>query len=66
MEHKFPRAWQEHGALLYDTRKEEGKVRIFASMPKNIVGLDILKDWIVELEDAYNKLHKETFEGETR
>jgi hypothetical protein len=47
--------------LLYDTKKEEGRVRTFAALPKDVVGLDILQDWIVELQDEYTKLHKEVF-----
>lgn len=61
MSHTFPKSWLEHGALFYDTNKEEGKVRIFASLPKNVVGLDILQDWIVELQDEYDRLNKEVF-----
>lgn len=56
-----PKTWQVHGVLFYDNKKEEGRLRLRSSMPKDVVGLDILQDWIVELQDAYDKLHKETF-----
>jgi hypothetical protein len=61
MECKFPKSWIPHAMLLYDTKKEEGRVRTFAALPKDVVGLDILQDWIVELQDEYTKLHKEVF-----
>ena len=50
-----------HGILTYDTKKEEGKVRLRPNVPRNIIGLDLLSDWIVELHNEYKQLEKEMF-----
>ena len=57
--YRHPMSWQVHGVLIYDTNKEEGRLLLRSSLPKSVVGLDILQDWIVELQDAYDKLNKE-------
>ena len=62
----FPEKYLIHGALFYDTRKEEGQVRGLSGLPRNVVGLDILQDWIVDLQDTYDKLHKEVFPKENQ
>jgi hypothetical protein len=41
--------------------KEEGQVRLLPNLPKDVVGLDILQDWIADLQDEYDKLRKEVF-----
>lgn len=42
------------GKLTYDENKEEGKVKInWETMPGNVVGLDILSDWIADLTKIY-------------
>lgn len=63
---KFPEKYLLHGALFYDTKKEEGYVSNLLRLPKNVVGLDILQDWIVDLQDTYDKLHKEVFPKENQ
>lgn len=50
-----------HGVLTYDMSPEEGKVRLLPNVPRNIVGLDMLSDWIVELHNEYKQLEKEIF-----
>ena len=50
-----------HGVLTYDMNLEEGKVRLRPNVPRNIVGLDMLSDWLVDLRDEYNQLEKEIF-----
>ena len=56
------------GKLEYSPTKEEGCVRInWKIMPDNVVGLDILKDWIVELEGIYETKRQEVFhKGESK
>jgi hypothetical protein len=56
------------GQLKYSVAKEEGHVEIdWATMPANVVGLDILKDWIVELHDIYDEQHGKVFkQGEIK
>lgn len=50
------------GKLKYSEGKEEGCVEInWGEMPKGIMLLDILQDWIFELEDAYHIKLKEIF-----
>ena len=42
------------GKLKYSVRKEEGQVTIdWESMPTDVVMLDTLQDWIVELQGIY-------------
>jgi len=44
------------GQLKYSTGKEEGYVEInWMTMPTDVMGLDILQDWIVELQDIYDE-----------
>ena len=56
------------GKLKYSTTKEEGFVEIdWMTMPTDVVMLDILRDWIVELQDVYETKHKKVFNrGETK
>lgn len=50
------------GKLKYSVKLEEGSVEIdWETLPKSVVGLDILKDWLIELETAYNLKLKEVF-----
>jgi len=48
------------GVLTYDTKTEEGRVR-HCRVPKNVVGLDILQDWIIDLQTEYHRLHEKVF-----
>ena len=54
------------GTLKYSVGKEEGQVTIdWGSMPTDVVMLDTLHDWIVELQGIYEEKLKEVFnEGE--
>ena len=57
----YPEKYLIHGSLFYDMNKEEGQVRLLPNLPKDVVGLDILQDWIADLQDEYDKLRKEVF-----
>ena len=48
------------GVLTYDTKLEEGRVR-HCNVPKDVVGLDILQDWILDLQAQYHELQEELF-----
>ena len=54
------------GTLKYSVSKEEGQVTInWGDMPTDVVMLDTLLDWIVELQGIYDGKLKEVFnEGE--
>ena len=53
-EYKYPDNLIVYGILTYDTKKEEGHVRMnLNDFPEDVVGLDILQDWIVELQNEY-------------
>ena len=53
-EYRYPDNLVVYGILIYDTKKEEGHVRMnLNNFPKGVVGLDILQDWIVELQKEY-------------
>jgi hypothetical protein len=50
------------GTLLYLLGVEEGRVKInWSNMPEGVMGLDVLKDWIHELEEIYEAKHAEVF-----
>ena len=52
------------GEIGYDSRKEEGYVKInWAMMPltDNVVTLDILQDWIVDLQMIYDEKREIVF-----
>ena len=52
------------GEIGYNSIKEEGYVKInWRMMPEtdNVVTLDILQDWIVELQDIYEEKHAIVF-----
>ena len=50
------------GELSYNTRTEEGEVRIdWDAMPADVVGLDVLSDWIDILQGAYEMRAMQTF-----
>lgn len=50
------------GRLSYNTRTEEGEVRIdWDAMPADVVGLDVLSDWIEILQGAYEMRAMQTF-----
>jgi hypothetical protein len=50
------------GKLDYSTSREEGFVKInWKVMPTGVVMLDILQDWIVELEGIYETKRNEVF-----
>ena len=51
----YPKSCEMHGVLLYDTKKEEGRVRLLPTLPDRVVGLDILLDWINDLKEEYNE-----------
>jgi len=59
--YKHPKSLIVYGVLRYDTGKEEGQVCLIPTIPQDVVGLDILQDWIVELQDEYTKLHGKVF-----
>jgi hypothetical protein len=59
--YKHPKSLVVCGVLRYHKGKEESQVRLHPSIPRNVVGLDMLQDWIVELQDEYTKLHKEVY-----
>ena len=56
------------GKLEYSPNRGEGGVKInWKDMPDSVVMLDILKDWIVELEDIYEVKRNEVFkQGEMK
>jgi len=56
------------GNLKYSATKEEGHVEIdWAAMPTDVVMLDILHDWILELQSVYEtKLENVFNKGETK
>jgi len=62
MIHKYrhPKSLIVQGILTYDTKTEEGRV-CHCRVPKDVVGLDILQDWILDLQSEYYLLHKEVF-----
>jgi hypothetical protein len=44
------------GKLTYNKGSEEGEVKIdWEKMPEDVVGLDILSDWIADLTKIYNR-----------
>jgi hypothetical protein len=49
------------GKLKYDTNKEEGEVELSEYLPKDVVGLDILQDWIGLLTVEYDTRVQEVF-----
>lgn len=57
----LPKSWRIYGVLIYKADKEEGRVKLLPSLPRDVVGLDILQDWITELQSAYKQMHEETF-----
>ena len=69
MQYKYthPKELLVQGVLTYDTKREEGRVR-HCRVPKDVVGLDMLQDWIIDLQAEYHRLHEKIFtEGkETR
>jgi hypothetical protein len=56
------------GKLMYSLSSEEGRVVInWKDMPTGVVMLDVLKDWICELEGIYETKHQEVFnQGELK
>jgi len=56
------------GKLEYSVSSEEGRVKInWKDMPTGVVMLDVLKDWIVDLEGIYETKRQEVFnKGETK
>ena len=58
-EYRYPNNLIVYGVLTYDTKKEEGHARMnLNNFPGGVVGLDILQDWIIELQQEY-KIRKE-------
>ena len=54
------------GNIGYNTNTEEGYVKIdWGMMPEtdDVVTLDILQDWIVELQDIYDEKREKVFGG---
>jgi hypothetical protein len=46
----------ELGKLIYNKNSEEGEIKLdWGNMPEDVVGLDILSDWIAELTKVYNR-----------
>lgn len=56
------------GKLEYLVSAEEGRVVInWKDMPTGVILLDVLKDWICELEGIYEAKHAEVFkQGESK
>lgn len=56
------------GKLEYSASAEEGRVKInWKVMPDGVVMLDILQDWITELEGIYEVKRNEVFnQGEVK
>jgi len=53
-QYTYPKTLIVYGILTYCTKKEEGHVRMnLNDFPEGVVGLDILQDWIVELQKEY-------------
>jgi hypothetical protein len=56
------------GTLQYSLSTEEGRVKInWNTMPEGVVLLDVLQDWICDLEGIYESKRREVFnEGELK
>jgi hypothetical protein len=56
------------GKLDYSVSREEGFVKInWEVMPTGVVMLDVLQDWIVELQDIYDEQFGKVFnQGESK
>lgn len=51
------------GKLDYNIARGEGSVKInWKDMPDDVMMLDLLKDWICDLEGIYEAKNKEVFE----
>lgn len=52
--------------LYYNTTTEEGEVRIdWKAMPTGVVGLDVLSDWLADIEQIYSNKIDEVFNSST-
>jgi hypothetical protein len=50
------------GTLQYSLSTEEGRVKInWKTMPEGVVLLDVLQDWICDLEGIYESKRQEVF-----
>jgi hypothetical protein len=50
------------GTLQYSLSTEEGRVKInWNAMPEGVVLLDVLQDWICDLEGIYESKRQEVF-----
>jgi hypothetical protein len=49
------------GKLKYNNKSEEGEIELSPLFPKDVVGLDVLQDWILLLAREYDALLQETF-----
>jgi len=56
------------GSLQYSLSAEEGRIKInWNKMPEGIVLLDVLQDWICDLEGIYETKKEEVFkQGESK
>ena len=56
------------GSLQYSLSTEEGRIKInWNKMPEDIVLLDVLQDWICDLEGIYETKKEEVFkQGESK
>ena len=56
------------GSLQYSLSTEEGRIKInWNKMPEDIVLLDVLQDWICDLEGIYETKREEVFkQGELK
>jgi len=56
------------GSLQYSLSTEEGRIKInWNKMPEDIVLLDVLQDWICDLEGIYETKREEVFkQGESK
>jgi hypothetical protein len=56
------------GSLQYSLSTEEGRIKInWNKMPEGVVLLDVLQDWICDLEGIYETKKEEVFkQGESK
>ena len=48
------------GQLVYNNDKEVGEA-IISNLPRDMVGLDMLNDWMCDIRELYEELHNEVF-----
>ena len=48
------------GQLTYNHEKEVGEINI-PEISYDVVGLDMIEDWILDLRELYDEIHEEVF-----